>query len=65
MSERNDKVGNGKISETLNKKICGLGLNIVENSNIDSQGLGRIGLHLNARDVGEFATNLINKLRSF
>ena len=63
--KRNDKVGAGKIIETLNKKIRGLGLNIVDNKNIDSPELGRKGLHLNQRGVGKFAANLINKLRSF
>ena len=63
--KRNDKVGAGQIIDTLNKKIRGLGLNIVDNKNIDSQDLGRKGLHLNARGVAKFATNLINKLRSF
>ena len=38
---------------------------IVDNANIDSQDLGRKGLHLNARGVGKFAINLINKMRSF
>ena len=43
--KRNDKVGAGQIIETLNKKIRGLGLNIVDNKNIDSQDIGRKGLH--------------------
>ena len=63
--KRNDKVGVGQIIETLNKKIRGLGLSIVDDTNIDSQDLGHKGLHLNARGVGKFATNFINKLRSF
>ena len=33
----NDKVYAGKIIETLNKKIRGLGFNIVDNNNIDSE----------------------------
>ena len=37
----------------------------LNNTNIDSQDLGRKGLHLNARGVGKLATNLINKLRTF
>ena len=63
--KRNDKVGTGQIIETLNKKIRGSGLNIVDNKTIDSQDLGRKGLHLNARGVHKFASNLINKLRIF
>ena len=63
--KRNDKVGAGQIIETLNKKIRSLGFSIVDNANIDSQDLGRKGLHLNARGVGKFAINLINKMRSF
>ena len=63
--KRNDKVSAGQIIETLNKKIRGFGLNIVDDTNIDYQDLGRKGLHLNPRGVGEFATNLINTLRSF
>ena len=63
--KRNDKVGAGQIIETLNKKIHGLGFSIVDNANTDSQDLGRKGLHLNARGVGKFAINLINKMRSF
>ena len=63
--KRNDKVGAGQIIETLNKKIRGLRLSIVDNANIDSQDLGRKGLHLNARGVGKFAINLINRMRSF
>ena len=38
---------------------------MVLDANIDSQDLGRKGLHLNARGVGKFAINLINKMRSF
>ena len=63
--KRNDKVGAGQIIETLNRKTRGLGLTIVNNTNIDSQDLGRKGLNLNARGVGKLAINLINKLRSF
>ena len=63
--KRNDKVGAYQIIETLNKKIRGLGLNIVDNRNINSPELGRKGLHLNPRGVGKFSANLINKLRSF
>ena len=63
--KRNNKVGAGQIIEILNKKICGLGMNIVDNENIDSQDIGRRGLHLNAKGVGKFATNLIHKLRKF
>ena len=40
----NDKARNGQIIETLKKKIRGLELNIVDNTNIDSQDLGRKGL---------------------
>ena len=47
--KRNDEVGAGKIIETLNKKIRGLGLNIVDNKNFDSPELGCKGLHLNQR----------------
>ena len=41
--KRNDKVGTGQIIETLNKKIRGSGLNIVDNKTINSQDLGRKG----------------------
>ena len=44
--KRNDKVCTGQIIETMNKKICGRGLSIVDNANIDSHVLGRKGLHL-------------------
>ena len=32
-----DKVGAGQIIEILHKKICGLGLNVADSKNIDSQ----------------------------
>ena len=41
MLKRNDEVGAGQIIETSNEKIRGLGLNIVDNTNNDSQNLGR------------------------
>ena len=51
--------------DLFNIQYIGLGLNIVDNKNIDSPEPGGKELHLNQRGVGNFAANLINKLRSF
>ena len=63
--KQSDKVSADQMIETVNKKVRCLGLNIVGNTNIDSQDLGRKGFHLISRGLGKFPSNLINKLRSF
>ena len=49
------------IIDLVNKKLPGLGLNIIKNSNIGSSDIGRRGLHLDDRGDKKVANNIIRK----
>ena len=52
------------IVENLNNHLNSLKLDIVDNSTIGKESLGKKGLHLTKRGTGKLAINFINKIRS-
>ena len=60
---RNDSLKADKILSDVCEKIISLKLDIINNSNIMNEQLGRRGLHLNQYGNARFAQTLINKLR--
>ena len=61
---RVDKPSANKIIQTLNKKIQSLGINIINNNNINRYDIGRKGLHLNMKGVNKLGSNIATKLKS-
>ena len=61
---RFDNKATSNIIDLVNKKIPGIGPNIITNSNIGSSDIGRRGLHLNDRGSKKLANNISRKLRS-
>ena len=58
---------NGKVSltvENLNNYLNSLKLNIVDNSTIGKECLGKKGFHLTKRGAGKLAINFIHRIRS-
>jgi len=52
------------VAEEVNEHLNELGIDIIDNSNIDGKCLGRKGLHLNAKGAGKLALNFIKKINS-
>ena len=50
------------VAEEVNEHLNELGIDIIDNSNIDGKCLGRKGLHLNAKGAGKLALNFIKKI---
>jgi len=67
MSNIIDRFDNAKAAITIknfNQHLNELSVEIVENSNIGRDCLGKKGLHLNRKGSGKLAINILNKLRS-
>ena len=62
--QRADKPSANKIIQTLNKKIQSLGINVINNSNIIRNDIGRKGLHLNMKGINKLRSNIAAKLKS-
>ena len=60
---RQDHMKANAIISRLNTLIHQLNIPVVDNSNIDTQHLGKKGLHLNNRGTGRLALNLISYIR--
>ena len=59
---------NGKANlaiRNVNKHLLALQSECIENDNISSQHLGRIGLHLNPKGKGRLALNFMKQIRKF
>ena len=63
-----NRTDDGKVSltvEILNNHFNSLKPDIVDNSTIGKECLGKKGLHFTKRGTGKLAINFINKIRSF